>query len=93
MGVFDCCAIAGTAANVALANKRAVNLRIVFVSLDTFGARAIGAASGGFMRLSCDFDSSYKSEMFRLSLATITPSNKSYIYMTILLHQCHITVT
>jgi hypothetical protein len=58
---------------VALANKRAVNLRIVFVSLNTFGARALGAVSGGFMHLSSDFDSSYKSEIFLLSLATIAP--------------------
>ena len=57
------------------------------------GAGALGAASGGFIGLSRDFDNGYKSETFRLSLATIAPSDKSYSYMTIILHPCHITVT
>jgi hypothetical protein len=45
------------------------------------------------MGLSRDFDNGYKSETFRLSLPTIAASDKSYSYMTIVLHICNITVT
>lgn len=58
-----------------------------------FVARALGAVSLCFIVLSCDFENGYKSVIFLLSLSTIAPSDKSYSYMTFILHLCHITVT